>query len=72
VTVREEPDLCRKMPVQDFIKLFALRGKAEHATRDWVAKTSYFLEHSLSAHDNGRDRRFRAQYRLGQFGEKRD
>jgi hypothetical protein len=52
--------------------MFALRGKAEHATRESVAKTSYFLERSLSGRDNGRDRRFRAQFRLGWLGEKRD
>src|SRR5712691_9024366 len=60
------------MPWARLHRMFALRGKAEHATRESVAKTPYFLEHLLSGPDNGRDGRFKAQSRLGWFGEKRD
>jgi hypothetical protein len=42
------------------------------ATQDSVAKTPYFLEHSLSGNDNGRDRLFKAQFGLSRLGEKRD
>ena len=42
------------------------------ATRDSVAKTPYFLEHSLSGGDYGRDRLFKAQSGLSWLGEKPD
>jgi hypothetical protein len=42
------------------------------ATRDSVAKTPYFLEHSLSGSHNGREKLTKAQYGLSWLGEKPD
>src|SRR3989442_2816279 len=47
-------------------------SKDTHVTRGSVAKTPYFLEHLLAGSDFGRDRQFRAQFRLGWLGEKLD
>jgi hypothetical protein len=45
--------------------------RVSYVTRGSVAKTPLFLEHLLSAGVNGRDRRFRAQSRLGWEGQTR-
>jgi len=47
-------------------------GGTAPATRDSVAKTSYFLEHPLSGGDNGRDRLFKVWSGLSWLGEKPD
>src|SRR5205823_1256809 len=43
-------------------------GTPVHVTRGSVTKTPYFLERSPSGIDNGRDRRIKAQSKLGSVG----
>jgi len=47
-------------------------AETTRATQDSIAKTPYFLEHSLSGSDHGQEKQIKAHYELSWLGEKPD